>query len=74
MKMSFTSGEDEQYNFIAEIPEGSTIHDVLEAITGLLLTTSFNYVSIMNAYIDESERMLQAIKGYAKAKIVYQET
>ena len=66
MKMCFTSGEEDQYNFIAEIPEGSTIHDVLEAITGLLLTTSFNYVSIMKAYMDESERMQQAIKGYEK--------
>ena len=50
------------YSCSADFPEGASIYEVMEAISNLLLTTGFNYLSIIKAHEVEVERMNEAIR------------
>jgi len=60
--MKITIEHCEGYSCSAEIPESAGIYEVMEAVSNLLLTTSFNYLSIIRAHNCEAERMQEAIK------------
>ena len=54
--------EDNSGYYTARLPESASVYEVMEAISGLLLTTGFNYLSIIKAHEVEVERMNEAIR------------
>ena len=48
--------------FSVSLPEGATIYDVMEIISGLLTTIGYNYQNVAKAHEYEAERMNVAIE------------
>lgn len=61
MYVEFTKEDNSGY-YTACLPESASVYEVMEAISGLLLTTGFNYLSIIKAHEDEVSRMNEAIE------------
>ena len=61
MYVEFTKEDNSGY-YNACLPESASVYEVMEAISGLLLTTGFNYLSIIKAHEAEVERMDEAVR------------
>ena len=61
MYVEFTKEDNSGY-YTACLPESASVYEVMEAISGLLLTTGFNYLSIIKAHEAEVERMDEAVR------------
>lgn len=61
--MTITMSNDSNKDMCSiTMSENASVYEVMEAISNLLLTSTYNYLSIMEAHRLEAERMEDAIR------------
>ena len=60
--MKITISTNDGIKHLSIFPETINVYEIMEGISNLLLSTNFNYLSIIKAHEAEVERMNEAIK------------